>query len=171
MNCTAAAHDIVEFVRQLDEHDFADFWLPCMSYPKLKTKRKDLTISGVPTDTASHFTVSATLLLRCALEADEPLVTASCMDDLDVLQKSLKFARDHYGWELGEACIARCEALIPRIRRGSKDSHDSPSENDIQGMFPDFVTDMNQGDMALFDVDFWLSTAPMDGAFGDNPIP
>ncbi|KAH7021461.1 uncharacterized protein B0I36DRAFT_251908 [Microdochium trichocladiopsis] len=146
LNCQKAAHDIVEFVSGLDEHDFADFWLPY---------------------TSSHLTVCATLLLRCALEAEECEVSQACMEDLERLQTSLRAAEKQHGWELGQACLSRCQALVPHLRHGAAGARRARSDKEVQDLFSNLVVDADQVDMGLFDVDLWLSTASMGDMLGD----
>ena len=66
-------------------------------------------------DSASHLTTTATLLLRCAIETDDDTTAESCMSSVKVLNERLCLAKKEYNWELGDSCVARCETLIPRV--------------------------------------------------------
>lgn len=90
-----------------------------------------------------------------------------CMKDVRRFQEALKTARDEYDWELGETCIAHCEALVSRIKDMSMGGGD---HNDEGASRHDLEMENGQLENNSFDNHFWENPAPMDEISWDNMI-
>jgi hypothetical protein len=80
-------------------------------------------------DTSSHLTVAATLLLRCTLQEDDPAVVEKCITDVRRLQELLEKAKAEYGWDLGDTCVAHCKSYTERILAGGRTKPTSLTPN------------------------------------------
>ncbi|KAH8589944.1 C6 transcription factor [Bisporella sp. PMI_857] len=92
--CRASADAIVDFVVSLRKCQLEEFWLPYSAY---------------------HFTSTATLLLRCALETENDSVADSCVSSVRALIHRLTQAKAEHAWDLGDICIAQCESILNRM--------------------------------------------------------
>lgn len=90
-----------------------------------------------------------------------------CMKDVGRFQEALKTARDEYDWELGETCIAHCEALVSRIKDMSMGGGD---HNDEGAFRHDLEMENGQLENNSFGNHFWENPAPMDEISRDNMI-
>ncbi|RDW89771.1 hypothetical protein BP6252_01803 [Coleophoma cylindrospora] len=145
LHCRKAAHNVVEFMAGLSKLNFGEFWLPYA---------------------ASHLTVCATLLLRCALETDDNEAARSCMWDVRKLQTVLKAARDDYEWELGETCLDHCENLISRAKHTNIELENTDDNETIR---QSFQSDIDHRDILdgfsndeLWGAAVFMNTAPWD---------
>jgi hypothetical protein len=87
------AEEIVDFVRELNEPQCADFWIPV---------------------TAFTLTSATTFLVRCALTArgtasDPSLRLARAMID------ALQMLRQKYAWDIADNCLSNCGDLVEKI--------------------------------------------------------
>ncbi|CRG86446.1 putative transcriptional regulatory protein C777,02 [Talaromyces islandicus] len=82
--CRKTARAVIDFVTSLKKSEVDVFWLPYTAY---------------------HFTSAATLILRCALEAE----------DTDTAQEM----KNEVSWDLADICLGHCEAVVEKL----SDSH------------------------------------------------
>lgn len=110
-SCIHAAQEIVNFMCSLTQSNFEEFWMPCEQPLFSLRSYTDCLLS----DASSHLTVTATLILRCALQANDSAVVAECMSDVQRLQTALEEAKAHHGWDLGDDCISLCKNYTTRV--------------------------------------------------------
>ncbi len=75
-------------------------------------------IANAVLDTAYHFTSAATLILRCALEADNDDTARDCVSQASLLIASLRQAKDKFKWDLADICLTNCEAVVAKMSDG-----------------------------------------------------
>ncbi|RDW82615.1 hypothetical protein BP6252_03727 [Coleophoma cylindrospora] len=95
--CRKAASAVVQFVVSLQPRDLNAFYLPYTAY---------------------HFSSATTLILRCALEAENDETARECVAGARTLIDHLRKARDEDGWDLAEICLAQCETVVQQVCDG-----------------------------------------------------
>ncbi|OJJ42544.1 hypothetical protein ASPZODRAFT_76489 [Penicilliopsis zonata CBS 506.65] len=92
--CRRAAQAVIDFVVSLTRNEMDAFWLPYTAY---------------------HFTSAATLILRCALEADNAETAQECVASAKTLVDLLRRARDTHNWDLADICLGQCGAVVDKL--------------------------------------------------------
>ncbi|KAL3418565.1 fungal specific transcription factor domain-containing protein [Phlyctema vagabunda] len=116
--CRKAAGAVVQFVVSLQHKDLDVFYLPYTAY---------------------HFSSATTLILRCALEAENDETARECVTSARTLIDHLRKAKDEEGWDLAEICLAQCETVVQQVcdgdylgfRRRNTDSPRSARQDSI----------------------------------------
>lgn len=89
-----SARAITTFLCTLRPHHLSEFWSPYTAY---------------------HITSATIILLRCAIETKDSLVSASCKTSLMSVVQWLRNAKAEHRWDLGDICLAQCEGPILQI--------------------------------------------------------
>lgn len=113
--CRKAARAVIDFVTSLKRGEIDVFWLPCehlFCYQHLYLLIKYQ-------DTAYHFTSAATLILRCALEAEDTDTAQECVASAKRLIDFLRKMKNEVNWDLADICLGHCEAVVEKL----SDSH------------------------------------------------
>ncbi|KAL2824883.1 fungal-specific transcription factor domain-containing protein [Aspergillus cavernicola] len=92
--CRKAARAVIDFVINLAQDETDAFWLPYTAY---------------------HFTSAATLMLRCALEAETPETAQECVAHAKKLIDFLRQMKNDANWDLSDICLGQCEAVVDRL--------------------------------------------------------
>lgn len=121
----SVSEEIVDFVRELDESHFQDFWIPLNAYT---------------------ITSATTFLLRSALNSrglarNAPLRLAKAMI------QTLQSHRDEHAWDLADNCLSNCSDLVEKIETACEESSlgfQEPMSMDmdisaLNGFFPGFA--------------------------------
>lgn len=66
-------------------------------------------------DTTYHLNSAATLILRCALEAEKPETAQECVASAKRLIDFLRMAKDEANWDLADTCLNHCEAIVKKL--------------------------------------------------------
>jgi hypothetical protein len=114
------AEEIVDFVRELNEDHFGDFWIPLNAY---------------------SLTSATTFLMRSALNSrgqthNPPLNLARTMIN------TLESHRSTYNWDLADNCLLNCKDLVAKIELACEESSINTQE------FQDFLSDDLDRDIA-----------------------
>ncbi|KAI9738306.1 MAG: hypothetical protein M1834_008804 [Cirrosporium novae-zelandiae] len=129
-----AAGDIVIFICSLKEHHLKEFWLPYTAY---------------------HLASAAIILLRCAVDTKDPVISESCKTKLRLFRDQLRKAKDKNEWDLADIFLARCEEPIIRITINAPSLHQ------------DITRELN--DLSTTNVDNGLSTINTRGEQNESP--
>lgn len=92
-----------------------------------------------PPDSAYHFTSAATLILRCALEAENGETAQECVANAKTLIDFLRHSKDNGNWDLADICLAQCEAVVDKLCDGDyldswrRNPHVSQKQNPVGG--------------------------------------
>jgi hypothetical protein len=70
-------------------------------------------------DSAYHFTSAATVMLRCALEAENADAAQECVASAKKLIGFLRKMKNDVDWDLADICLGHCEAVVEKL----SDSH------------------------------------------------
>lgn len=123
------SEEIVDFVRELDETHFRDFWIPLNAYT---------------------LTSATTFLMRCALNSrglarNSPLKLARAM--INTLQSHRRI----YAWDIADNCLSNCSELVEKIENAFEETSSNtlefqepmPMDMDmdiaaLNGLFPGF---------------------------------
>ncbi|KAE8547654.1 hypothetical protein EYB25_009447 [Talaromyces marneffei] len=92
--CQKAARAVIEFVTSLEIQELNSFWLPYTTY---------------------HFTSATTLILRCALEAENSETAQECVSSAKSLIDFLRKMKDEANWDLADTCLNHCEAVVENL--------------------------------------------------------
>lgn len=66
-------------------------------------------------DSAYHFTSAATVMLRCALEAENSDTAQECVASTKRLIRFLRKMKNDVDWDLADICLGHCEAVIEKL--------------------------------------------------------
>lgn len=75
-------------------------------------------LTGIITDSAYHFTSAATLILRCALEADNDETAQACVHSASALLNRLRQLKDEANWDLSDMCLDQTSDIVTRMSDG-----------------------------------------------------
>ncbi|KUL86417.1 hypothetical protein ZTR_08159 [Talaromyces verruculosus] len=92
--CRKAACAVIELVTSLERDELDAFWLPYTTY---------------------HLNSATTLILRCALEAENPETAQECVASAKSLIDFLRKAKDETNWDLADTCLNHCEAVVENL--------------------------------------------------------
>jgi hypothetical protein len=133
------AEEIVDFVRELDEINLSDFWVPLNSYT---------------------LTSATTFLMRSALNSRQQIGNPSSRL-ARLMIDTLQSHRQNYGWDLADNCLLNCKDLVAKIesvcQQSSSDNMDFENmismglDRDIQALsgFPSLFGDASTYDGLL----------------------
>lgn len=145
-------------------------------------------------DTAYHFTSAATLILRCALEAQATDTAQECVASAKRLMEFLRKMKNEVNWDLADICLDHCEAVVEKLSDShyletwrkiphsgqqqqfeddsssrnmpAQTSHEGHSEQ-VDGMFVPLAQDVNESATLFQDLIACNSTP---GTIIDNPM-
>jgi len=132
--CKRSAVAILDFVESMQIHQLTSFWLPC----ELRNHVLDWTFVDSHVDCAYHLTSATTLLLRFAVETTNDELAISCIASVRAFVRKLQDLRDRHSWELGNHCLAQCEAIVDRLSKQGRPQvtiGDVPAENMLDAPF------------------------------------
>lgn len=130
--CMNAVSEVVDFVEALDQMSIQGFWLPYA---------------------ADHFTMTATVLLKCAVEQRSTVDGTSCLKMCRGMIDKLVMLRDEESLYLGHDCMEPCSAILECIAMDFSGRVDADAEllgyDDIFSLTQFEVGDIN--DMFSFE--------------------
>lgn len=90
----AASSAVLDFVLNLGEAHFQDFWLPYVT----------------------HMLVMAIMVsLRCTVEAHDPEIRMTSFARLQSVMDHIQHAFDNYDWDIAGYCLERCQSAVTKI--------------------------------------------------------
>ncbi|KAH8901631.1 1-aminocyclopropane-1-carboxylate [Thozetella sp. PMI_491] len=92
--CIKAGNALINFIVSLSIGDTRAFWLPYTAY---------------------HFASAATLMMRCALEAQSDSVADDCVSSARTLIDHLRKLKSEANWDLADICLGQCETTVKRM--------------------------------------------------------
>lgn len=92
------------------------FWLPCRD---TTSDMQPISANTLAKDSAYHFTSAATVMLRCALEAENANTAQECVASAKKLVGFLRKTKNEVDWDLSDICLGHCEAVVEKL----SDSH------------------------------------------------
>lgn len=111
--CRKAACAVIELVTSLERDELDAFWLPCKFLKVWRSKIASL--NTFTQDTTYHLNSATTLILRCALEAENPETAQECVASARSLIHFLRKAKDETNWDLADTCLNHCEAVVENL--------------------------------------------------------
>jgi hypothetical protein len=106
------SEEIVDFVRELDETHFRDFWIPLNAF---------------------SLTSATTFLMRSGLNS-RGMTHNSSLKLARAMINALQSHRHNYAWDIADNCLSNCSELLEKIEAASEDS--SSNRLDFQELFP-----------------------------------
>ena len=94
VRCRKAGKALIDFVISLNEDEIKVFWLPYTAY---------------------HFMSAATLMMRCAFEAQSDSIAHDCVANAQALIVYLRDRKDNAHWDLADICLGQCETTIKQM--------------------------------------------------------
>jgi hypothetical protein len=114
------SEEIVDFVRELDETHFRDFWIPLNAF---------------------SLTSATTFLMRSGLNS-RGLAHNSSLKLARAMINTLESHRHDYAWDIADNCLSNCSELLEKIEIACEDS--SSTTLDFQELVPlDMDMDMD----------------------------
>ncbi|KAH7374851.1 putative Zn(II)2Cys6 transcription factor [Plectosphaerella cucumerina] len=92
--CIKIGNEFIDAVVALTPEETKAFWLPYIAY---------------------HFASAATLMMRCALEAQEETVATGCVNSARRLIDHLKKMKAQTNWDLADICLNQCEGTVKQM--------------------------------------------------------
>lgn len=89
-----AVSNAADYIISLTEDQLQEFWMPYTSYLLVTT---------------------ATILLRCTIESNDPRVQRTCAIKLVAFRDCLQTARNTIEWDLADFCLERCDEPIQKV--------------------------------------------------------
>ncbi|KAH8653573.1 fungal-specific transcription factor domain-containing protein [Xylariales sp. PMI_506] len=93
-----AAKAVIDFVLSLTPDELWAFWLPYTAY---------------------HLTSASTLMMRCAIEANDEQTARECVSSAKSLIDYLRHAKDTASWDLADICLGQCAAIVDQMSLSS----------------------------------------------------
>jgi hypothetical protein len=108
----ASSSDVLEFVLNLGESQFQDFWLPY----------------------ATHMLVMAVMVsLRCTVEAHDAAIRNASFSRLQRVMDHIQQAYDNYDWDIAGYCLERCSSAVTKISSyAARDHQRQPSPEPLE---------------------------------------
>ncbi|KAK6077427.1 fungal specific transcription factor domain-containing protein [Seiridium cupressi] len=97
VQCIKAGSTLIDFVVSLSVDETKAFWLPYTAY---------------------HFVSAATLMMRCALEAETDAGANDCVKSARKLIDYLRKMKTDTNWDLADICLGQCESMVKHMSEG-----------------------------------------------------
>lgn len=134
--CRKAACAVIDLVTSLKGDDLDAFWLPCKFSRRYEAPiKRTASLNTETQDTTYHLNSATTLILRCALEAENPETAQQCVASAKTLIDFLRKAKDESNWDLADTCLNHCEAVVENLsdRHNLATWRKNPSGNQNSG--------------------------------------
>lgn len=111
--CIKACNEFMDAVISISVKETKVFWLPCKYTNRIMHKWPSP--CSHQQDIAYHFASAATLMMRCAIEAQDDAVSIDCVGNARRFMDHLKRMKTLANWDLADICLNQCETTVQNM--------------------------------------------------------